>query len=308
MIRNRRLLGAAFLLPIGLAAAPARAAIPPAVDAMIREAARNGDDATLAAVVKVAKATNPGDADEIGKLASSLQSEQKAAAEKARKEKLATQGFFQGWKGEGQLGVGLSSGNTSETSAVLGLKLDRQGLHVRHKFSGLVDYLRTNGETTREKYGLGYELDVALGKRFSMVGTLGWERDKFAGYAYRFTESLGLGYQVIKQSNMTLDLSAGPALRQTRYIVIADGSEDGLAGRGSLDWRWTMRPGIVLTENASGLAEQYDTTLISTTALTAKLNGRLSGRLSYNVQHETDPPVGLKSTDTATRATLVYGF
>ncbi len=108
---------------------------------------------------------------------------------------------------------------------------------------------------------------------------------------------------------MTLDLSAGPALRQTRFIVMSDDAgADGLAGRGSLDWRWTIWNGTTLTENASVLAERTDTTVISITALTAKLNGKLSGRLSYNVQRETDPPDGLKSLDTSTRATLAYSF
>ncbi len=36
----------------------------------------------------------------------SLQAERKAAAEKERNDTLAAQGFFEGWKGEGQLGVG----------------------------------------------------------------------------------------------------------------------------------------------------------------------------------------------------------
>ncbi len=65
---------------------------------------------------------------------------------------------------------------------------------------------------------------------------------------------------------------------------------------------------MTLTENASVLAAPIDTTLISSTALTARINGKLSARLSYNVQKETDPPAGLKSTDTATRATLAYSF
>jgi len=310
---NRRSLShlVATTLVVGAApiAIPAYAAIPSAVDAMIREAAKSGDDATLAAVVKIAKATNPDDADEIGKLAASLQSAQKAAAEKARTEKLAEQGLFEGWKGEGQLGIGLSSGNTSETSAVLGLSLEKQGLHARHKLSGSIDYLRTNGTTERQKYALDYELNLALGQRLSLVGTLDAERDRFSGYASRFTESVGLGYRAIKQPDMTLDISAGPALRQTHYIVLSsDSGQDGLAGRGSLDWRWTIRDGIVLTEKASVLAEQTDTTLATTAALTSKISGGLSARLSYNVQKETNPPEGLKSVDSSTRATLVYGF
>lgn len=308
MIPDQRGRLAAAILIACLAAGPLHAAMPATVEAMIREAAK-GDDATLAAVVKVAKATNPDDAEAIGTLASSLQAERKAAAEQARREALASRSVFEGWKGEGQIGAGLSSGNTSETSAVLGLTLTRQGLQARHKLSGLVDYLRTNGVTVRQRYAVDYQLNLSMGDHLSLVGTLGWERDRFAGYARRFTESLGLGYRAIDEDRMKLDLSAGPALRQTRYIFInSPVPEDGLAGRGSLDWRWTIRDGVVLTETASVLAASDDTTLISTTGLTAKINGKLSARLSYNVQKETNPPNGLKSTDTATRATLVYGF
>lgn len=286
--------------------APAAAAMPPAVEAMVREAARGGDDATLNAVMRVAKATNPDDADEIQELGSSEIAKVKAQAAKAREERLAAQGMLDGWSGQGQAGAGFSSGNTRETSVVIGLNIAKEGRFIRHKFTGLVDYLRSNGITARQKYALGYSANYALRDGMSLVGTLGWEQDKFAGYARRFTESLGLGYRALNKGGMTLDLEAAPALRQTLFV--GGGSEEDFAARFSLAYRWQINPGMQFTQNASALTGDENTTINATSALTAKLSGKLSGRLSFNVQKETDPPIGRQSTDTSTRATLVFDF
>lgn len=289
-----------------LAALPAAAAIPPPVEAMIREAARGGDAGTLNAVVRVAKATNPGETAAIDALGGSLLAEAQAKARREREERLASMDLFEGWVGEGQLGAGLTTGNTEEASAVIGVSLRRDGLRTRHKFAALVDYLHTNGRTTRQKFAVDYALNYTLDDGLYAVGTLGWERDIFAGYARRFTESLGLGYRAISRRRMTLDLEGGPALRQTLYT--SGRSEDEFGARGSLAWRWTLLSGTILSEDASVVHAADNTTFSSRTALTTKLTGRLSARMSFNVQHETEPLFGRERTDTATRATLVYGF
>ncbi len=308
MIRPRPLRAGPLLTLIlcaGAAAVPA-AAMPPEVEAMVREAARGGDDATLNAVVRVARATNPDDADEIQALGSSEIAKVKAQVARAREERLAAQRMLEGWSGQGQAGAGFSSGNTRETSVVVGLNVTKEGRFIRHKFTGLVDYLRSNGITSRQKYALGYSGNYALRNGMSLVGTLGWEQDRFAGYTRRFTESFGLGYRALNKRGMTLDLEAAPALRQTLFV--GGGSEEDFAARFSLAYRWQMNPGMQFTQNASVLTGDENTTINATSALTAKLSGKLSGRLSFNVQKETDPPIGRQSTDTSTRATLVFDF
>jgi putative salt-induced outer membrane protein len=40
--------------------------------------------------------------------------------------------------------------------------------------------------------------------------------------------------------------------------------------------------------------------------LTVALMDKLSARISYDVIYDTDPPIGFKSTDTATKLSLVY--
>ncbi|MFT3964613.1 MAG: DUF481 domain-containing protein [Sphingobium sp.] len=273
---------------------------------MIREAARTADDATLDAVVKVARATNPDAADEIRDLAKSLTAEKKDKVKREREERLAALRYWQGWTGEGQAGFGLTSGNTEEVSGVVGLLLKKEDLKTRHKIDALVDYLRANGFTTRERFAASYSLDYLLREGFYAYGIVGWEQDRFAGYARRFTESVGLGLRAINRADMTLDLDAGPALRQTLFTDGTSASEIG--PRASLTYKWTLPRGMVLTENASVVSSDGGTTFIADTAFTSKITNALSGRMSLKIQSESNRPAGSKPTDTTTRATLVYTF
>ncbi|HEY8351344.1 MAG TPA: DUF481 domain-containing protein [Sphingomonadales bacterium] len=297
---------AAAALALWAAPQAALAQIPPAVEAMIRAAAKGGDEAELKAVVKAAKATNPGLGDEIDALAAQEASRAKAEAAATREAELRRQSYFEGWTGAGEAGFSFSGGNTKETSGLLGLRLEKDGIRIRHKIAAVADYLRTNGETTREKFLASYDINYKLDARFYIYGQGMWERDRFAGYSRRFTESVGLGYRAIDRENMTLDLEAGPSLRQTRYTT--GESDDQLAARANLAYRWEIRDGLVFSQDAGAIMGSGGSTYLSDTALTARLFGGVSARVSFNVEHETNPPDGLKKTDYATRLTGVYEF
>jgi putative salt-induced outer membrane protein len=105
---------------------------------------------------------------------------------------------------------------------------------------------------------------------------------------------------------MTLNLKAGPAWRQTE--LVAGGHESELTGLAGLDFGWQMSPNLRLTQVASTIVGDRTTTTSSLTALNAKLSGALSARVSYSADIDTHPPAGVKTVDTLTRFTLVYGF
>jgi len=294
----------AGLVLIGLmAASPALASpLPDNIAAMIRAAADTGDAATLKTTADLAKKTNPDSAVEIDVLVADLQK----AAEDQRLAKLESQGFFQGWKGQGQAGAAITTGNTESEGFSLGLNLSKEGVRWRHAILATADYARENGETSRNRQFASYEANYKFNDRWYALGLGSWEHDRFAGFDRRFSETIGVGYTVIKSPDMTLNLEAGPALRQTRYIT--GESENKFAGRAALGYAWTINPGIVLTEDATYYGQSGDSTITSITALTLKVRGALSVQGSFLINHESNPPLGLKQTDTTSRLTLVYGF
>lgn len=290
-----KLCGVAIVIAASVRAATA-APLPPAVDAMIREAAK-GDD--LPAVVKIAKATNPNSLAEIDALVTGLKQE----ADAAREAKLARAGLFDAWSGSGQLGFSRTTGNTDDMGIVVGLDLMKDGLRLRHKLHGMVDRQTTGGILTRNKYLAGYELDYKFNQRFYAYGSGAWDKDTFAGIERRFSESVGLGYSVLKSDTMTLDLSAGPAFRQTRYTAAPD--ENVTTARVGADFGWHVLENLTLSQHAEIF---FGSEIKSTTALTASVSKALSARLSFDVTRQNKVPPGRDKLDTATRATLVYGF
>ena len=276
--------------------------IPEPIIQIIREAAKTGNAATLQTTVNLAKTTNPRSVAEIDGLVASLQRESEAA----RIARVSTEGFFEGWKGEGEIGASLTTGTSKNKTVAVGINLMKDGLNWRHKLVGIANYVRSDDTTTADRYLASYQADYKFTPRLFAYGLLQWEQDRFAGYNRRYTESLGLGYTIVDTPEFNWQVSAGPALRQTRFITHE--SESATTGHAGTIFLWNISPTTVFTEDLGTYLGGSDNTYFSTTALTTKVMGDISARASFNVTSESNPPPGIDSTNTITRLTLVYSF
>lgn len=297
-----RYIAVPVLAAVCLFAPAAQAALPQPVRAMIEAAFEEGDEDAIDTVVDLAKRTNPDDAAEVDAMLASYTADR---AER-REQRLRNQGLFEGWSGEGQLGFSQSSGNSDNLNLSTGLTLQQEGLRWRHQLRARADLQRSNGVTRREQYLAAYEPNYKFNDRLFAYGLAQYERDRFQGYSARYTVSGGLGYRVIAQDDVTLDLRAGPAWRRTELVT--GGSDSSLAGLASADFKWEIAEDLNFRQRGSALVESGTSTFTTETSLETVLTGALSARLSYLVEYESDPPAGRESTDTTTRATIVYGF
>src|SRR3546814_16925834 len=80
------------------------------------------------------------------------------------------------------------------------------------------DYQRTNGATTVEKFIAEYEPQARLNDRTFAFGLGRWERDRMQGFDVRWSASGGLGYKIVDNKAMTLNLKAGPAWRHNNFL------------------------------------------------------------------------------------------
>ncbi len=283
-------------LPTGVIAAP----LPAEVARMIATAGET--PGALAAVAEVARRTYPECLNEIDAQVAALASR----AEEDRIARLTALRFRDGWTGEGQAGGFVSTGNSDDVGASGGLTFKKETLRWRHEIKATGDYQRSNGAVSKERYFAGYAGQWKLNGRGFVALAASGERDRFAGFNSRFTESVGVGYRLLEGPDLRLDVQAGPALRQTDYENQAD--EVAFSARFGGDLNWTIRPDLVFTQNTSLFLDSVNSSLVSTTALTTKLRGDLSARAAFDVRTESDPPAGRAHTDTTTRATLVYSF
>lgn len=282
---------------------------PDPVGNMLAAAIASAKDADVEAVAKLAKETNPENAAEIEERLIAYRAERKrlrdeaAAAERA---KLAAAKFWQNWKGEGQIGASQSSGNTNSVGLSAGVALARKGIDWTYRFRAQADYQRTNGKTSVERYLTELEPQYRIDDRTFAYGLTRWEHDRILGYDTRWNLSGGLGYKVVDSKKMTLSLKGGPAFRQTDFVNGGDDTE--LTALAGLDFGWQLSPTLRLTQVASTIIGEANSSTSSQTALNAKLTGALSARIAYSAQIDTSPPPGIEKVDTQTRFTLVYGF
>ncbi|MGN6819626.1 MAG: DUF481 domain-containing protein, partial [Sphingomonas sp.] len=278
------------------------APIPPQIKAMLDAAIASGNESEVATIVKYASTAAPDSKDAIAKLAGDWK--KKRADEKTAK--LQNAGLFDLWSGRAELGGFISTGNSESEGVSASLALTRDGLNWRQKLKFQADYQRNLGVTSREHYLASWEPNWKLDGRSYVYGSALFESDRFLGYTQRYSASVGAGYSALKTDKVKLDLELGPAYRATSFTD--GGDERSIAARGSLDFSWKLAKGLQLSQNAAAYIEHYNSTVTGTTALNAKVLGPLSAQFSYNVQYESMPPEGRVTTDTISRAGLVYAF
>lgn len=276
--------------------------IPAAIRAMLEAAIASGNEGEVTTIVKYARTADPASGDAVLRIANDWRSERS----RERQTRIERAGILDLWTGRAQLGGFLTTGN-SETAGVTGvLDLTREGLEWRHKLRAQADYQRSIGITTRDQYLFAYEPNWKIDSRRYVYGAAQYESDRFLGYTDRYSASAGAGYSAVQTPAVTLNLELGPAYRHTEFTDAT--TESSIAARGSLDFDLKLSPGLTLMQDAAAYLQRYNSTISGTTALAARLIGPLSARVSYTVQYESTPPLGRVSTDTTSRASLVYTF
>lgn len=284
-------------------------ALPLAVRTLIEAAIESEDEATVLAVLKLARKTNPASAGEIATIRTAYREQlaaKKQLAEAEKIEALRTAGILENWDGRGELGAFQSTGNAEVIGFTAALTLNKRGFNWRHRLTGRADYQRSEGVVGREQYLATYEPNVRLSERVYAFGLGQYEQDRFQGFRGRYTLASGLRYELVDDGSVTLSAKAGPAWRSTDFI---DGTNrNDLAALGAFDLSWKVAENITLTNNSNLILQSSNSTLVSQSGAVAKVSGKLSVRLSHTIEYNTEPPVGSVTTDMLSRVTLIYDF
>lgn len=272
------------------------------VKEMMSAAMKSGDEGAVNAIVKYAKAADKERALQFEKAASTWKRERKEAAERRIREA----SFIDLVKGRAEIGGYYMTGNTEQLGLTGIVDLKREGLEWRHKLRLQADYQESLGVTIRERYLASYEPNWKVDDRLYVYGAAQFESDRFLGFDTRASLSAGAGYTAVKSSSLTLDVELGPAYRHTAFTD--DVIESQLAARGKLDLDWKLSRSITFSQDASAYLQEANSTVTGKTALRARLFGPFSAQMSYAVNYESSPPIGRKTTDTTTRASLLVDF
>lgn len=213
----------------------------------------------------------------------------------------------EGWSGEVQLGGSISTGNTETEEVNASIQAVYDGSRWHHELGASFDYARDSGQVSAQRLVLDYEPRYDFTPRFYGFGFLEYRNDRFSGFSYELSESLGVGYKLLTGDPFSWLVQAGPALRLSEEDVTGDlATEFGFLAQSDIGW--DISDGAHLGNETTLVFAGGRSTLTNLTALSMRIVGALQGRLSFEFRNDSDPVAGTEATDTITRASLVYGF
>ncbi|MEL6388190.1 MAG: DUF481 domain-containing protein [Pseudomonadota bacterium] len=222
------------------------------------------------------------------------------------------------WSGEGSLSAGSTTGNTETTDLGIGFKLARDAQLWTTNLEALADYAEAEGQETKNRLFGAAQLDRQLTDRAYGFGRFSHERDEFSGFESRTFAGVGAGYQVFDGDRTFWSVEAGPGFKIDEIGETTTGDAMGMTALmpgetvesvsfiAASNYAFEFNDNVRFTNDTDGIYAEESTQFINTAAVTATLIDALSARFSFDIRHDTNPPAGFESTDTATRISLVY--
>jgi putative salt-induced outer membrane protein len=218
------------------------------------------------------------------------------------------------WSGSIEFSAANATGNTENTNLGLGAKAEKKTGRYTHNLSGGANFAETDGAESQNNWFVAYQLDAQLRDRTYAYGRISYEQDEFSGFENRLFLGAGLGHYIFQSDEKNWKVEGGPGYRLSKIEepvpLPADfeDEESEFALYASSDFDLTIREGVLFEHDLSSTWTDSNTTVTTTFGLSTKLTESLSSKVSYQVDYETDPPLGREDTDTLLKASLLFGF
>ena len=210
------------------------------------------------------------------------------------------------WGGEAELGLVTTSGNTETTTANFKGKLENNREQWKHLLTFESLHASSEDNNTAERYLLTAKSSYKINDVSYAFGRFSYEDDRFSGYDYRATETLGYGRHIIREETLKFDVEGGPGARQSKPENGSTDSE-GIVYL-SANVKWDVSETSVFTQDLFSEIGEDVTVTKSVTGLKTQINGDLAMKTTYTIKQTSKVPTGIDKTDTETAVTLVYSF
>jgi len=211
------------------------------------------------------------------------------------------------WDGEAGLGYVGTTGNTRTDTFNARVDMTHEKDKWRNNLAANTFYSKNSDLKTAEKYFISGQSNYSYSQHMSLFGRASYEDDRFSGYEYQTTATVGLGHRFLDaRPSMTLDLEAGGGIKGYQEEGRNSETEGILRLAGKYVWDFREKSKFS-QELSSDIGEQF-TVNKSITSLTAQLRGNFAINLGYTVKYTSRVPEGKKKTDTETTINLVYVF
>ena len=225
-----------------------------------------------------------------------------------------------GWSGKGQAGYVMSRGNTDSDSG--NAKLDVVDLngdwkHTLH-LEGL--YGRSADIVSAERWAGQFQSNYQFTPRAFLFGAIHYLDDEFSGFEYQGDVSVGAGYKFLETKADKLAAQIGAGYRRLRPEILTldaagavvartlEESEGNAVGTGEIDYEHDFNASTKVTEKYLIASGAGNTSMEDDVALVVNMSKKLALSAGFTYQQNSQPPPGLKKSNTLTTLNLVYAF
>lgn len=210
------------------------------------------------------------------------------------------------WTSNLELGYVKTTGNTEVSS------MNAKGKAIRNadvwrttvQFSAL--NVSDKAVVTAEKYDVSAQEDWKISESGYLFGRLGFDTDRFGGFRSRSSETLGYGFDILKDEQYAWNAELGIGARQTE-LTTGDKTSDTIA-RVATFFGWKISETATFSQELNIEGGKEGTVTNSETALLNQIAGNLSSKISYSVQHTSEVPVATEKTNTELAVSLVFAY
>ena len=211
------------------------------------------------------------------------------------------------WKGKGEVGAVMARGNSDADTVNIKLEMAKELDRWKHGFG--IQALRSanDGDKTAERYGAFWQSDYKLDDRTYLFGGLRYEDDRFSGFDYQASVTSGIGRKFIDTDTTKFSGQAGIGYKRLEYALTGRTESEAIFA-GELKFEHALTETTKIIDKFVVEVGSSNTFAANDLSLQVKMSDRFSLAAGIGVRYNSDPPLGLKTTDTITTLNLVYGF
>lgn len=211
-----------------------------------------------------------------------------------------------GWNGSADVGFTNIAGNSNSSSLLAATRIARTDGRYKHNLEARAKNTEESGLRTAEAYRVSGKEDVSFSARDYLYIGATWDKDRFSGYDWQFSGSIGYGRKLIDTERHRLSMEVGPGFR--RDELPNGNSADTTTAHAATKYEWNVTDNTRFLQVLEGDSGEDNTLTRSMSELAIKLNSRLSFKTSLEIKRNSKPPAGTKNSDRTTMLALAWTF
>jgi putative salt-induced outer membrane protein YdiY len=214
------------------------------------------------------------------------------------------------WSGRATLGVTDTTGNTETRDAYVDAELKATAKEWRWTSNGRAKYSENSGQQTAGSWLVGTRYDWFFRERQYLYARATAQRDTFSGIELRWTAGAGYGYKVLESKRTNLELRAGLDHVSTENTVPPNQSYLAFGWGVTFDY-WIIQDRLQFFHNDEGfsaISSSEGVVVRAETGFRAPIIDNLAANFQVNLDYNSDPAPGFKSTDRTWIVGLGYKF